>query len=126
MPTEKQMEKMANQAIRTKATSGPVGAVVAEMPPEYWESVLNDPAADVRPAAVPLQGRRLSEISRHLLRVSCRRCDRVVEIQTADAVRLYGRHTTWKEAGTSLLNDICRQRTGSHDDDGCWPAFDTP
>jgi hypothetical protein len=43
-------------------------------------------------AGVPIQQRRLSEIPRHVLRVGCRRCGRVVEIQTADAVRLYGRH----------------------------------
>ena len=126
MPTEKQLEKMANQAIRTKAASGPAGAASAEMPPEYWESVLSDPRADARPATVPLYERHLSEISRHLLRVSCRRCDRIVEIQTADAVRLFGRHTTWKEAGTRLLDANCRQRTGSRDEDGCWPNFDTP
>jgi hypothetical protein len=34
--------------------------------------------------------RRLSEIQRHVLRISCRRCERTVENQTADAIRLYG------------------------------------
>jgi len=48
--------------------------------PNIWESVLNAPYADARPAGVPIQQRRLSEIPRHLLRVSCRPCDRVVEI----------------------------------------------
>lgn len=72
MPTPKQMEKLAIEAV--------------------WKAVLSDPCADARPIGVPIQQRRLSEIPRHVLRVSCRRCDRVVEIQTADAVRLYGQH----------------------------------
>jgi hypothetical protein len=37
---------------------------------------------------VQLWKHRLSEIPRHVLRVSCQRCERTVEIQTADAVRL--------------------------------------
>lgn len=126
MPTPKQMEKLAIEAIRRKPVAGSAGIDAADMPPEYWDAVLNDPCADVRPSGGPIQQRSLSEISRHVLRVSCRRCDRIVEIQTTDAVRLYGRHTTWKEAGTRLLNDGCRQRTGSRDDDGCWPNFEIP
>ncbi|CAN0451290.1 unnamed protein product [Phaeothamnion confervicola] len=69
---------------------------------------------------------RLSVIPRHVLRVACRRCDRTVEIQTVDAVRLYGGNAIWKDVGQRLLDDTCRQRTGSHEDDGCWPAFDVP
>ncbi|MDB5620417.1 MAG: hypothetical protein JWQ24_4655 [Tardiphaga sp.] len=126
MPTPKQMEKLAIEAVRRKPAAGFAEIDAADMPPEYWESVLNDPYADFRPAGLPIQQQRLSEISRHVLRVSCRRCDRVIDIQTADAVRLYGRHTTWKEAGMRLLDDGCRQRTGSREDDGCWPNFETP
>jgi hypothetical protein len=43
-----------------------------------------------------MRQRRLSEIQRHVLRISCRRCERTVEIQTADAVRLYGSNAVWK------------------------------
>jgi hypothetical protein len=93
------------------------------MPEEYWQSVLTDPRAGAR-TGVPIQQRRLSEISLHLLRVSCRRCDRVVEIQTADAVRLYGAQAVWKDAGRRLLDNGCQNRTGSHEDDGCWPNFE--
>jgi hypothetical protein len=71
-----------------------------------------------------LRQRQLSEIQRHVLRVSCRRCKRTVEIQTVDAVRLYGGKTLWKDVGQRLLDDTCRQRTGSHEDDGCWPSFE--
>jgi hypothetical protein len=123
MPTPKQMDRMEAEAVRKRA-SGMTGAESTDMPPEYWDAVLNDPGADARPAGgVPLQQRRLSEIPRHVLRVSCRRCDRVVEIQTADAIRLHGPHAVWKDVGMRLLDDGCRQRTGSREDDGCWPSF---
>ncbi|MEH2469185.1 hypothetical protein V1281_001561 [Nitrobacteraceae bacterium AZCC 2161] len=93
---------------------------------EYWDSVLKDPHAVARSNAIPIQQRRLSEIPRHVLRVSCRRGDRIVEIQTADAVRLYGPHAIWKDVGMRLLDNTCRERTGSREDDGCWPNFETP
>jgi hypothetical protein len=120
MPTPKQMEKLAAEAVR-KAPSSAV-APDAALPAEYWDSVLKDPRAGTnghRLAQCPL-----SEIQRHVLRVACRRCERIVEIQTADAVRLYGRNAIWKDVGQRLLDDTCRQRTGNHEDDGCWPGFD--
>lgn len=46
-------------------------------------------------------------------------------IQTVDAVRLYGGKAIWKDVGQRLLDDTCKQRTGSHEDDGCWPNFET-
>jgi hypothetical protein len=61
---------------------------------------------------------------RPVLRVACRRCERIVEIQKADAVRLYGAKAVWKDVGQRLLDNTCRQRTGSHEDDGCWPSFE--
>jgi len=47
-----------------------------------------------------------------------------VEIQTVDAVRLYGANAIWKDVGQRLLDDTCQQRTGRLEEDGCWPAFD--
>ena len=120
MPTQKQMEKLVAEETRRKAAEPPTP--VADMPEEYWTAVLQDPLA--RAQGIPIQQRRLAEIPRHVLRVSCRRCDRIVEIQTADAVRLYGQHAVWKDVGMRLLDNGCQQRTGSRDDDGCWPAFD--
>jgi hypothetical protein len=73
-----------------------------------------------------LRDRRLSEIPRHVLRVSCPRCDRALEIQTADAVRLYGGNATWKNVAQRLLDDTCQQRAGRHEEDGCWPNFEMP
>jgi len=72
-----------------------------------------------------IRTQRLSEIQRHLLRVACRRGGRIVEIRTADAVRLYGAETEWKTAGQRLLDNTCQQRTGRHEEDGCWMSFES-
>jgi hypothetical protein len=122
MPTPKQMEKLAAEAARRPAS--PAAAPDAPLPAEYWESVLKDPRAGATEAQ--MRQRRLSEMQRHVLRVSCRRCERIVEIQTADAVRLYGRYAVWKDVAQRLLDNTCQQRTGRHEEDGCWPAFETP
>lgn len=120
MPTPKQMEKLAVQAARKAAMPAP--APDAALPAEYWESVLKDHRAGTD--GLRLSQRHLSEIQRQVLRVSCRRCERIVEIQTADAVRLYGRNAIWKDVGQRLLDDTCQHRTGGHEDDGCWPGFE--
>ena len=123
MPTPKQMERLAAEAARKAAGVAPPTPEEA-LPAEYWDSVLKDPRAGA--GGIRMRQRRLSEIPRHVLRVACRRCDRTVEIQTVDAVRLYGGNAIWKDVGQRLLDNTCRQRTGSHEDDGCWPAFDVP
>lgn len=122
MPSPKQMEKMASEAARRPAAPA-APPPDAPFPSEYWESVLKDPGAVSN--EVHLRQQQLSEIQRHVLRVSCRRCERIVEIQKADAVRLYGTKAIWKDVGQRLLDNTCQHRTGSHEDDGCWPAFDT-
>jgi hypothetical protein len=120
MPTPKQMEKLAAEASRKPVL--PTGAPEEPLPPEYWESVLQDPRA----LSSCLQTRQmpLSEVQRHVLRVCCRRCGRIVEIQKADAVRLYGPEAVWKKVGQRLLDDTCQQRTGRLEEDGCWPSFE--
>ena len=120
MPTPKQMEKLAAAVVRKSATTA--AAQDPALPVEYWDALLNDPRA-AAPGSQFCQ-RPLSEIPRHVLRVSCRRCDRTVEIQTADAIRLYGADAVWKHVGQRLLDDTCQQRTGRHEEDGCWPSFD--
>jgi len=92
------------------------------LPTEYWDAVLRDPRAAGKPW-LPIEQRRLSEIPRELLRVDCSRCGRAVEIQRLDAVKLYGPHATWREAGQRLLDDGCRVRTGRLEEDGCWPDW---
>ncbi|MGY3496423.1 hypothetical protein [Bradyrhizobium sp. USDA 4502] len=121
-PTPKQMEKLAAQAAHRPTPSA--AALDAPLPAEYWDSVLKDPRAGA--TASESRQRRLSDIQRHVLRVTCRRCERIVEIQTADAVRLYGDNAVWKDVARRLLDNTCQQRTGRHEEDGCWPAFETP
>jgi hypothetical protein len=120
MPTPKQMEKLGSDRRPTPGIDDP--ALDGALPPEYWDSLLKDPRAGTPGAQ--LRQRRLAEIQRHVLRVGCRRCQRTVEIQTVDALRLYGRNAIWKDVGQRLLDDTCRQRTGRLEEDGCWPAFD--
>ena len=125
IPTPKQMEKLAaavGREPRTTRTPGPADA----MPLEYWESVLNDPRADDRPRPTEpsIRTLRLAEIHQHILRVSCTRCGRTVEIPKADAVRLAGAQAVWKDVGQRLLDDTCSERTGRHEEDGCWPSFE--
>jgi hypothetical protein len=107
---------------------------------QYWCRIQDDPLtlvptgspfnrmifADTLGLCAQMRQRRLAEIQRHVLRVSCRRCERTVEIQTVGAIRLYGGNALWKQIGQRLLDDTCQERTGRHEEDGCWPTFDTP
>lgn len=122
MPTPKQIEKMA-AAVNRSVEAKPGLAPNQELPAEYWQALLGDPRAQGNPV-VSAGGERLGQMARHLLRVNCRRCARTVEIQKADAVRLYGPDATWKNVGQRLLDNTCTQRTGRHEEDGCWPSFD--
>jgi hypothetical protein len=70
MPTRKQMEKRAAEAARRPSPSA--AAPDAPLPAEYWESVLKDPRAGATGARI--RERR----QRHVLRISCRRCERTV------------------------------------------------
>ena len=121
MPAPKQMEKLDAEAARRPPA--PAAAPDASLPAEYWDSLLKDPRAS---DGVRVQRRRLEEIQRHVLRIACRRCERTVEIQTADAIRLYGKTAVWKKVAQRLLDDTCQQRTGRHEEDGCWPSFEMP
>ena len=47
MPTPKQMEKLANAAaVRGNVPPARTPGPGDEMPPEYWQAVLDDPRAD--------------------------------------------------------------------------------
>ena len=122
MPTPKQMEKLA-ASIGRKVTA-PL-APQDKMPDEYWHAVLNDAQLEIRSSERSNAGQRLSEIQQHVLRVSCRRCARIVEIQKTDAIRLYGQQASWREVGQRLLDNTCKNRSGRHEEDGCWPAFES-
>jgi hypothetical protein len=122
MPNPKEMDKMA-ALVGRNVPREPGLAPEADLPPEYWQALLDDPRVENRsgPSGGAL---RLSQIPQHILRVGCRRCARIVEIQKVDAVRLYGREALWKDVGRRLLDNTCTQRTGRHEEDGCWPAFE--
>ncbi|MDN4985547.1 hypothetical protein QY049_20500 [Bradyrhizobium sp. WYCCWR 13022] len=125
MPSPKQMEKLAASA--AVGTNGPLSPAVGpgdRMSAEYWDAVLKDASADERQVSRPIQSSKVSQIGRHVLRVACNRCSSIVEIQKADAVRLYGPDAVWKEVGQRLLDATCQQRTARHEEDGCWPSFD--
>jgi hypothetical protein len=125
MPTAKQMEKMA-ASLGNKAPATPAMAPEDDLPAEYRQALFEDASADIRSSGSSIAALRLSEISQHLLRVGCRRCGRTVEIQKVDAIRLYGQRAVWKDIGRRLLDDTCTQRTGRHEEDGCWPFYDVP
>lgn len=94
------------------------------MPEAYCDAVLAEPMARSAPG-IQVRILRHSEIPRHVLRrLPAMRF--ILEIQANDAQKLYGRHAVWKDVGRRLLDDSCQQRTGSHDDNGCWPIYDTP
>lgn len=125
MPTLKQMEKMAG-AVGRKAPPAPGLAPNEDLPPDYWQALLEDPRAAAIGNAPGPSGRllQLRQMPQHLLRVGCRRCGRTVEIQKADASRLYGPEAVWRDVGQRLLDNTCSIRTGRHEEDGCWPTFD--
>jgi hypothetical protein len=122
MPNPKQMDKLAREAAlrRERAVSDP--GPHDPMPDQLWDAVLDDPRARAKPAQ-PIHLCPLSEIGQHVLRVECQRCSRIVEIQTADAVRFYGPNAFWKDVGLRLLDQTCTNRTGRLEEDGCWPDW---
>jgi hypothetical protein len=122
MPSIKQMESMA-AAPNRKAPVTPALAPGDDLPPEYWQALLEDAGSEVELPGSSIAALPLTEIPQHLLRVSCRRCKRTVEIQKVDAIRLYGQRAIWKDVGQRLLDDTCTQRTGRHEEDGCWPFY---
>ncbi|MCK1606339.1 hypothetical protein IVB02_34350 [Bradyrhizobium sp. 166] len=125
MPTRAQMEKMAS-AVGRSAPPDRGFAPDDDLPPEYWQALLDDAGPGARGPDLVASGRllRLSQIPQHLLRVNCRRCGRTVEIQKADAARLYGPDAIWRDVGPRLLDNTCSERTGGHEEDGCWPSYD--
>ena len=122
MPSPKQMEKLAREAARRRDIDRPDDSAPNDpMPNGLWEAVLADPRA-TRRSPLPILQCRLSEIALHVLRVECVRCLRIVEIQKADVIKFYGSHAV-KDVAQRLLNQTCTNRTGRHEEDGCWPDW---
>lgn len=99
MPSPKEMDKWAAAAGRTALA--PQDAQ-GDVPAEYWDAVLADPAVATK-SGIPIQRRRLSEIPRHVLRVGCQRCARVSKSR---------RRTPCASMGN--------MRSGRMLDRGCW------
>ena len=101
MPSRKQMEKLLSEPAGARPAEAPDPAPSDPMPEQLWDAVLRDPRAAGKPW-LPIQQCRLSEIPRHVLRIGCQRCSRIVEIQKADALRFYGQRAIWKDVGQRL------------------------
>jgi hypothetical protein len=124
MPNPKQIDKLAGRSGTARLPARQL-APNDELPPEYWRALLDDPRADGTPSDTGVRHCRLSQRQQHVLRVSCRRCGRIVEIQKIDAIRLFGEAAIWGDVGQRLLDSTCTQRTGRYEEDGCWPSFGT-
>jgi hypothetical protein len=95
-----------------------------DTPDAYWNALLCDPRANVGDRKKPLPVQRLGEIVPHIFGVECLKCFRIIEVQTADAVRLYGDEAVWRDVGKDLLEGGCQSRTGNRDNDRCWPDYE--
>ncbi|MFK4489573.1 hypothetical protein ABIA45_004651 [Bradyrhizobium sp. USDA 336] len=122
MLSRKQVDKLAGIMERQRQPSAPDPAPSEPIPDALWQSLLDDPRAAGKPKQ-PIQQCRLADIQRHMLRVECSRCSRIVEMQKAEAIRFFGADAIWKKVGQRLLDQTCTNRTGSHEDDGCWPNW---
>jgi hypothetical protein len=119
------MERLAGQPVVGKnAPVAPAVGPTDPLPPAYCDAVLRDAGADARQPGPSIRTQPLAQIACHLLRVTCSKCLRIVEIQNADAVRLYGPQEVWKDCAQRLLDDTCQARTGRLEEDGCWPMFE--
>ena len=117
------MEKMA-AAVGRKGSPARALAPDDDLPAEYWQAILDEVSVDRAAPGPSIRTQRLADIQRHLLRAACGRCGRTIEIQKIDVVRLYGPDATWRDVGQRLLDNTCTQRTGRHEEDGCWPTFE--
>ncbi|MCK1547174.1 hypothetical protein IVB12_35945 [Bradyrhizobium sp. 179] len=124
MPSRKQVDRLAGIAEQQRRASAPDPAPSDPIPDALWQSLLDDPRAAGKPKQ-PIHQCRLADIQRHMLRVECSRCSRIVEMQKAEAIRYFGADASWKNVGRRLLDQTCTNRTGRHEEDGCWPNWST-
>jgi hypothetical protein len=120
MPTPKQMERLAATPRRPPEAPYPGTRPADDLPEAYWEFIVQDHRGQIR-TGVPIQQRRLSEIPRHVLRVTCLAA--TGSWRSRPSMRCAS--TVWKDVGMKLLDDGCRERTGGLEEDGCWPSFET-
>ena len=73
------------------------------------------------PAAMPARKRR------GLIEIELGDGKRVSVDESVDAEalgRVYGTHAVWSDVAQRLPDNTCQQRTGHHEEDGCWPVFE--
>ncbi|MCX7318817.1 MAG: hypothetical protein NT113_04730 [Hyphomicrobiales bacterium] len=121
--TARNMARAAQARLPVDDTPPPMPAVgpADPMPDSYWESILTDPRAEATRPPPSYNPRRLADARREAIRFECLRCFRIVEVTVSDAIKLYGGQAPTKDVGRKLLEQGCQSRTGSRDDDGCWP-----
>lgn len=114
----KQMLKVRHTlAVDERTPPAPPLGPADDLPVDYWRALLDDTRARTCPGSGEKQ--RLNEIP---LRVACPlRQDR--RDPENDATRLYGPDALWRDVSRRLLDNTCTQRTGRHEEDGCWPSF---
>jgi hypothetical protein len=115
MPTPKQIEKLASQALRPAAHADP--APDAPLPDEYWEDLLKNSGAAGRPPW-SIQQRRFSEIPREVLRVERARCLRCIEFSGSMWSDCSDRMRFGRMSGSACLTMAAASGTQAGHDDG--------
>jgi hypothetical protein len=121
--TARNMHRAAQARLPVDPTPPPTPAVgpADPMPESYWDSILSDPRAEATRPPPSSNPRRLADARRETIRFECLRCFRIVEVTVSDAIKLYGGQAPTRDVGRKLLEQGCQSRTGSRDQDGCWP-----
>ena len=76
MPSRKQIEKMA-AALRRKALAAPALAPDDDLPPEYWQALLEDAGSDVELSTSSMIALQLTEIPQHPTHLLISNCHRL-------------------------------------------------
>ncbi|APG10444.1 hypothetical protein BKD09_19115 [Bradyrhizobium japonicum] len=72
MPNRKEMEKLAGQSsVGKNAPAAPAAGPAAPLRPACWDALLRDACADASQPDPSIRTQRLSQITQHLLRVTC-------------------------------------------------------
>jgi hypothetical protein len=87
--------------------------------PELWTSLLTD----ARAAGKPPSFRSSNAASPTSNAMCCASGARIVEMRKVDAVEYFGADALWKNVSQRLLDQTYTNRSGSHDEDGCWPDW---
>lgn len=123
MYLRRQIDKLTGIADQQRRTSAPDLAPADPIPMRYGNPCWTTRARPTNPSSQ--SGNAGSPTSSAICCASSARCSRIVEMQKADAIRYFGADAIWKNVGQRLPDQTCTNRTGSHEDDGCWPNWRT-